>query len=555
MLVIAPIKATYAQESGLRGTVKETPADASPLVKKKKKKKTSKLEPVVQEPVARYEPTELAPDAQSTEEAANQSDQNTANAETAPVIDTAPAARLPQRLTSSSDPAINAADQATEAAARGEADPLDRQTTASAVSQEEVPEPFNRIASAGAQQREDAGRTEAQNSRTGAIEGRAQTDEDDPYAAPGITAGAFILRPTLEQGLRWTSNAGQSATGSEAVVSETNIRLRAQSNWLRHSLNLEASGGFRKSVSGEDLNDPTFGIAADMRFDVSKDLTINGRASWDRSKESATAPALMTGPFTRPTLDTMRASLGAAYDPGLFGVTATGQVTRQAYGEALDGAGAAVSQEDRNNSFASLTLRGTYDLSPVLHPFVEVEAGRRLYDNSVDTAGYERSANRYGVRAGVAADMGEKLGGEFAAGWLIEDVDDPALKDITGIDLRGTMNWSPQRGTNVALSLATTVEGSTVAASSGSVLYSANAILTKSIRDNLEATLSAGASWRLYEYGAYQDTIFSGEAGLTWWMNRYAGINGRLRHEQTLNLDPARAFGETSVYLGVTLRR
>ena len=41
-----------------------------------------------------------------------------------------------------------------------------------------------------------------------------------------------------------------SATGSEAVVSETNIRLRAQSNWLRHSLNLEASGGFRKSSIG-----------------------------------------------------------------------------------------------------------------------------------------------------------------------------------------------------------------------------------------------------------------------------------------------------------------
>ncbi len=55
--------------------------------------------------------------------------------------------------------------------------------------------------------------------------------------------------------------------------------------------------------------------------------------------------------------------------------------------------------------------------------------------------------------------------------------------------------------------------------------------------------------------GAYQDTIMSGEAGLTWWMNRYVGLNGRVRHEQVLNLDPARAYGATSVYLGVTLRR
>ena len=117
------------------------------------------------------------------------------------------------------------------------------------------------------------------------------------------------------------------------------------------------------------------------------------------------------------------------------------------------------------------------------------------------------------------------------------------------------MNWSPQRGTNVALTLATTVEGSTVAASSGSVLYSANATLTTSTPRQSGRNLAAGAGWRIYEYGAYQDTIFSGEAGLTWWMNRYAGINGRVRHEQTLNLDPSRASGATSVYLGVTLRR
>ena len=82
--------------------------------------------------------------------------------------------------------------------------------------------------------------------------------------------------------------------------------------------------------------------------------------------------------------------------------------------------------------FASLTLRGTYDLSPVLQPFAEVEAGRRIYDNTVDASGYARSANRYGARAGVVLNMGEKLAGEFAAGWLLEDVDDPALVDISG---------------------------------------------------------------------------------------------------------------------------
>jgi hypothetical protein len=38
-------------------------------------------------------------------------------------------------------------------------------------------------------------------------------------------------------------------------------------------------------------------------------------------------------------------------------------------------------------------------------------------------------------------------------------------------------------------------------------------------------------------------------------VNRYAGVNGRVRHERTLNLDPTRASEATGVYLGVTLRR
>jgi hypothetical protein len=94
-----------------------------------------------------------------------------------------------------------------------------------------------------------------------------------------------------------------------------------------------------------------------------------------------------------------------------------------------------------------------------------------------------------------------------------------------------------------------------VAASSGSILYSTNAALTHELRENLDLNLSGGAGWRIYEFGAYQDTILSAETGLTWWMNRYAGINGRVRYEQTLNADPARASEATSVYLGMTLRR
>ncbi len=548
MMLCVPLSKSFAQESGLRGTVKESGQEVVDPLNKKKKKKVSKLgaaQAAAPEPVVRYEPVDLDPDANPDDlpDVAGDQPAISSNEGSAPARPIA------------ANPVDKSGEPDTMASANTSAAPLDKQTTGTAVREDEAPAPFSAVQSDGELERDGTARAKKDNLKEAPIEGLDKTGETDPYAAPGIVAGAFTLRPTLEQGMRWTNNSDGSATGGEAFISETNVKLRAESNWLRHRLNLEATGGFRKTISGEELSEPTFGLSADLQLDVSTSTQVNAKASWDRSVESASAPALMTGPFTRPVLDTLRASLGATYDPGLFGVTATGQVTRQAYGDATDSLGVAVPQDDRNNTFASLTLRGSYDLSPVLMPFIELEAGRRFYDKTLDSYGKARSAYRYGARAGVAANLGEKLSGEIAAGWLMEDIDDTSLSDVSGLDIRGTMNWSPQRGTNVALGLATTVEGSTVAASSGSVLYSADAKLTHSLRDNLDANFALGAGWRIYEKGFYQDTIFSGEAGMTWWMNRYAGLNGRIRHEQVLNADAARAYGATSVYLGVTLRR
>ena len=50
--------------------------------------------------------------------------------------------------------------------------PLDGQTTASAVREDEVPEPFSRTPAQARRNASDAGRAEAQNIRTGAIEGQ-----------------------------------------------------------------------------------------------------------------------------------------------------------------------------------------------------------------------------------------------------------------------------------------------------------------------------------------------------------------------------------------------
>jgi hypothetical protein len=419
----------------------------------------------------------------------------------------------------------------------------------------EVPVPGRREAGASDEDPEPPLRAERDNIREPAIDGRRKKREDDAYAAPGISAGAFTVRPTLETGIRWTSNSDSSATGKPAFLSETSLRLRAESDWTQHKLNFEATGTWQKSISGAETDDPEAGLAADFQIDVSEGTALTGALGWNHSIEAASSPAAVTGALSRPTLDRLTASLGASHDLGLIGISARLNAERSSYGDATDSIGTTIPQDDRNNTYAGLTLRTSYDISPALSPFIEGEIGRRLYDNEFDSFGLERAATRLAIRTGVEANFSEKLRGDLAIGYLMENIDDPALEDISGLSLAGTMNWSPMRGTNVALTASTIVEGSSSASSAGSLLHGLNLLVTKRVRENLDVTANAGVRLRDYAGPNPNEVIFSAGAGFTYWFNRYVGLNSRVAHETVTSSDPTRESQTNSVFVGMTFRR
>lgn len=398
-------------------------------------------------------------------------------------------------------------------------------------------------------------RAERDNLRETPVEGAMRKAETDPYSAPGITAGAFMLKPTLDTGLRWTSNSDSSANGKPALLSETTLRLRADSNWSRHRLGLEATGSWKKSVSGAETNDAALGLGADFQMDFSGSTVMSGAVSWNHMREAASAPAAVTGALTRPDVDKLAGSLGLSQEVGLVTARLKLNAERAMYGDAADALGAAVSQKDRDNTLLGVTLRAGFNLSEAVAPYVEAEAGRRIFDNEKDSFGLSRSASRYALRAGVEADFGDKLKADIAAGYLIEDIDDTSLEDIKGLSLSGTVTWSPMRGTNVALNAATSVEGSSTATSGGSLLHSVTATLNHKARENLDLTASVGASLRDYASPSSNEITLLAGAGFTYWFNRYAGLNARASHETVMSSDATRQSQTNSVYVGVTLRR
>ncbi|MFZ1681817.1 MAG: outer membrane beta-barrel protein, partial [Rhizobiaceae bacterium] len=249
------------------------------------------------------------------------------------------------------------------------------------------------------------------------------------------------------------------------------------------------------------------------------------------------------------------ASAGLAKDAGKTRLAATLALSRAAYGDAKLSGGGTLSQEERNSTLLTATLRAGYEVSPSLVPFVEISGGRRFMDLATDAAGYDRSAYRLALRGGLEIDRGEKLRGEVSVGWLRESFDDTRLASLSGLSVDGTLTWSPVRETTMTLRGTTSVEGTTTAGNSGSLLHSAEARIARAIRENLTGEIGAGVSLRDYAGSSDLDVIASGTASLTWWLNRYAGITGRVRYEQVSSTLAGMDSRTGSAFLGLTLRR
>ncbi len=156
------------------------------------------------------------------------------------------------------------------------------------------------------------------------------------------------------------------------------------------------------------------------------------------------------------------------------------------------------------------------------------------------------------VKAGTQLDLGEKLKGEAAIGYLRRGYDDSRLSAIDAMSLDGTLVWSPQRGTDVNLGLRTTIEDFAGGGRGGWVSRELTMGLTQQLRSDLVARLTAGLERRSYLTSAIEDqTKYSAGAGLTWGINRYLDLTTDISYETT----PATDDSTWRIGAGLTLKR
>lgn len=362
------------------------------------------------------------------------------------------------------------------------------------------------------------------------IDGQASRRDVDPT---GIRVGTMILRPSLTQGLLYERNSAGNRSES-TLYSSTQLKGTLASDWSRHELAVTSQGTWENVLSGNGNEGSGADIGAELRLDLS-DLTVARlSAAYSFSREDPDNDEAIEDAATQYGIHRLDAGASVERDFGLLRGTVGVKGVRWMHTDATLANGDHLSQSYRDRNLGEVSLRVGYELSPALIPFVEASVGRLQYDQDADPSGYERSANIYAGKVGIAADFREKLKGEIGIGYTAEQFDDSRLDDLNALVLAGNVSWSPRYGTDVSLDLSTSLDPSSSPGTSGAVVYETKVTVTQQLRDRLVASLSGATSWTKYpDLDNADSTEYSANAELSYEINRYLALVAGLGYEYT----------------------
>jgi hypothetical protein len=283
--------------------------------------------------------------------------------------------------------------------------------------------------------------------------------------------------------------------------------------------------------------------------------SVNAEAGYRYELDRFTDPDTPTAAVERPPVHELDGALGVTQRFGRAALGLSGVVERDIHEDVPLSSGGTASREELNNTRYGLRLRASYEASGTLTPFVEAAGGRRAFDEKVDDDGFERSSVWGELRGGLIFDRGEKLRGEVALGYRIENLDDDRLDDLDAPIVAASIFWSPRRLTEIRFDLSTEVQPTSVPDSSGSILYSGALTAARQLTPRFRVEGGLGLDYERFVGDDRRDTTYSVFAGATYAINRVASLKARYVYEQTDSTDPDAETDSHTVGLRLRIQR
>jgi hypothetical protein len=391
--------------------------------------------------------------------------------------------------------------------------------------------------------------------------------DDDPFGAVGDYAGSFLVKSAVELGGGYDSNPARTFVPKGSPFYVVAPEFLAVSDWERHAVIADLRGSFTGygnnfpppadgtiSSAPTNLDRPDFTGHVDGRLDVSRDTHLLGQVRLRLSTDNPGSPNIQAGLAKYPVYTTLGNTIGVDQTFNRLQVSAGGTVDRTVYTDSKLTDGTSTSNDDRNfNQFGGVG-RISYDLTPGVKPFAEIEGDSRVHDVKFDRSFYQRDSSGGYVKAGTSFEFSRLLTGEIAVGYAARDYIDPRLSRLEGLLTSASLTWTATPLTTAKFYSTTSIDETTVPGVSGVLTH----VYTVEADHDFRRWLTAIGkfTWGSLDYqgDGRRDKTFSVSGDLIYKMNRTLWIKGTLRRDWLDSNIPGNSTASTVAMVGVRVQ-
>ncbi|MGJ5180771.1 outer membrane beta-barrel protein [Bradyrhizobium oligotrophicum] len=391
--------------------------------------------------------------------------------------------------------------------------------------------------------------------------------DDDPFGAVGDYVGPFLVKGAVELSAGYDSNPARLGKARGMAAWMIAPEFLAVSNWERHALVADLRGSFtgygstlQATMDGginsapTTLDRPDFTGHVDGRLDVSRDTSVGAQLRLRAATDNPGSPSVQAGLARYPVYTTLGTTVGVDQRFNRLQVSAGATADRTSYQQSKLTDGTTTSNDDRNyNQFGGIG-RVSYEVTPGLKPFAEVQGNTRTYDQQVDRSGYQRDSAGGYAKAGTSFEFTRILTGELSLGYATRSYTDPRLNRLQGFLTSASLVWSATPLTTARFFSDTQVAETTVAGASGVLVRTYTVQVDHDFRRWL--TGIGKFTFGTLDYQGYgrNDRTYSAEGNLVFKMTRSLWVKGTLRYDKLDSNIAGAASSGTVVMLGVRLQ-
>jgi hypothetical protein len=377
----------------------------------------------------------------------------------------------------------------------------------------------------------------------------------DPYEPIGVRVGGFLLRPAIEIGYGADSNPNRTPDGPRSNFTQILPELQVKSEWSRHELGANLRGSYYAYDTQPDLNRPAADTKVFGRYDATRDLRFEGEGRFLLGTDNPGSPNLQAGLAKLPVFTTWGTTAGVAQRFNRLELSVKGSVDRTEYEDSELTDGSRVSNQERNYYQYRVQGRASYEFTPGVKPFVEIDADRRKHDASCICGAVDRSSEAFTPKAGMTFELVRYLTGEVSAGYITRDYVNPDFQTLRGWVLDASLIWVATGLTTLTFTANSRADETTLTNASGTLRRDVALQVDHAFRRWLVGTVKVGFGQDDYVGADRLDNRTSLSAIITYKYSREIWLKGEFRQEWMRSNVPNVDYDASIFLVGVKLQR